>query len=368
MATLRLFTCMVSALLISTGRAQEFFTWHTLPEAAVFLQDEHQNDPAYATYREGYSLILKDRWSEAMKKFEEIRSKYPRSAYADDAAYWSAYAQKRLDRKKGIAAYEKFLEEFPNSRYIDDALADMRDDIVIIAPEGQHPQVKVAPQTVTHSYGAIMRESERAMRQAERAMRQAQHKVRGIDIRLRRLAPNAPPTRGMESELDPQTRVKLEALYALAESNNDKEAFSALKEVAADKSQPHLLRITAIESLPGFQKFDVLGTLVEIARTDTSEEVQLAAIYAIADLNVEKNKSADALIALFRSQPQNKEKQLATTLYAIAEIGNEKAIDFLATIAASHENLDLRSDAVYYLGTIGNEKSRAALLKILKGK
>ncbi|MER3523613.1 MAG: hypothetical protein C4326_05965 [Ignavibacteria bacterium] len=55
-------------------------------------------------------------------------------------------------------------------------------------------------------------------------------------------------------------------------------------------------------------------------------------------------------------------------MYAIAEIGNEKAVDFLASVARTHERVELRSDAVYYLGSIGSEKSRAALLRILKGK
>ncbi len=334
----------------------------------ALLQEENEKDPGYKAYKEGYMFILNDRWNDALKKFAEIKTKYPRSEYVDDAAYWSAYAQKRLDRKKGLAAYEKFLEEYPNSRYADDALADMRDDIVIVAPDGQNLQVKVAPEGYAYSYGTTIRESEKAMREAEQAMRLAQRELRMTKLRIPGLMRRSGLALTPPKDIDAKTRIKLDALRALGESNNDKEAFAALKDVALDKSQPEILRVTALETLADFKKFDVLPVLVDVAKTDANDDVQIAAIYALADLGTEKNKLADALIGLFRSFSQQKDKQLAAALYAIAELGNEKAVDFLASVATSHENIELRSDAVYYLGTIGNEKSRAALLHILKGK
>lgn len=365
MTNTRLLIALMLALLVSGAHAQDRSESGT-SEMLAFLQGENRNDPAYAIYKEGYGYILKDQWREAIKKFDEIRAKHPTSEYVDDAAYWSAYAQKRLDRKKGIAAYEKFLEEFPQSRYVDDALADMRDALVIVAPGGENLQVKISPDAYAYSYGTTARASERAMREVERALRHSQYKLRRMNLRHGSIPALPPP--GKTTELDPQTRIKMDALQALAESENDRESYLALKEVALDKTQPQALRIVALESLARFQRFDPLGTLLDVAKSDTSEEVQLAAIYALADLNADRGKTADALIALFRALPNRKEKQLATTLYAIAEVGNDRAVDFLATVATTHENLDLRSDAVYYLGTIGNERSRAALLKILKSK
>lgn len=339
-----------------------------LQDPIILLQEENDKDPGYKAYKEGYFFILNDRWNDALKKFAEIKTKYPRSEYADDAAYWSAYAQKRLDRNKGLAAYEKFLEEYPDSRYVDDALADMRDDLVLMTPDGQNPQVKIAPHALPNSYGTDLRESQKAMRKLEKTMRLGQRMLRMTTVRIPGLSRHSSLPFTRPNDLDAKTRIKLDALRALGESNTDKEAFAALKDVALDKSQPEILRVTALETLADFKKFDVLPILVDVARTDTSDDVQIAALYALADLGMEKNKTADALIGLFRSFPQQKEKQLAAALYAIAEIGNEKAVDFLASVATSHENIQLRSDAVYYLGTIGTEKSRAALLHILKGK
>jgi HEAT repeat protein len=55
-------------------------------------------------------------------------------------------------------------------------------------------------------------------------------------------------------------------------------------------------------------------------------------------------------------------------LFSIATIGDERATDFLADIARSHRDEDLRSTAVFYLGTMGTERSRAALIRVLLGE
>ncbi|MBX2992871.1 MAG: HEAT repeat domain-containing protein [Bacteroidetes bacterium] len=364
----------LAALVLSAPYADAQAVYSTTPrpflaDASALGEGENEKDPAYKTYKEGYTFILADKWNEAMKKFAEVSAKFPKSEYLDDAAYWSAYAQKRLDRTKGLAAYEKFINDFPDSRYVDDAVADVNDNIVIVAPDGKNLKVKTGSGSYTYSIGTTMRESEKAMREAELAMRKVQ---RGM-LRTPR-PPRAPVAWSMggftskTKDLDPKTRIKLDAIRALGESGSDKEAFATLKEIALDKSQAEIVRTTALESLSDFQKFEVLPVLIDVARTDASDEVQVTALYTIADLRVDKNKSTDALISLFNGYPKAKEKQLQTALYAIADVGNDKSVDFLVRVATTNDNYDLRSDAVYYLGSIGNEKSRAALMQILKSK
>lgn len=349
---------------VTSPKSFPFFADAFVPES------DNEKDPAYKTYKEGYALILSDKWSDAIKKFSEVKSKFPKSEYQDNAAYWSAYAQKRLDRKKGIAAYEKFISEFPDSRFVDDALSDMNDNFVVVAPDGKHLQVKVAPDGYAYSYGTSVRESERAMRDAERAMRNVERNVAWPRIRALK-APHVWSRANVhlqKKNLDAQTRLKLDALQALGSSGNDKESFTTLKDVALDKAQPEIMRITALESLGEFNNFDVLPVLVDVAKSDANEDIHVAALYTITDLRTDKNKSVDALILLYNGYPKQSEKQLQTALYAIADVGNDKAVDFLVKVANTSDNYDLRSDAVYYLGSIGNDKSRSALLHILKGK
>ncbi|MEK9136037.1 MAG: HEAT repeat domain-containing protein [Bacteroidota bacterium] len=175
--------------------------------------------------------------------------------------------------------------------------------------------------------------------------------------------------RGYEMEkADPETKLKMEALYAIGESTSDEKAFQALKEVALDRKQPLLLRNAALETLADFKKFDILSIYVDLARTDTSEKIQSAALEYIAEGSKDKNKSVEVLTNLFNTTPKHRSGQLQTVLYVIADIGNDKAVDFLSTVARTHEDYELRSDAVYYLGTIGGEKARAALYQILRSK
>ncbi len=369
-------TLTCALVFLTAGYAQTFYVAPAPPvlaEARIPPESsDDEKDPGYKTYKDGYALVLADKWSEAMKKLAEVKNKFPKSSYVDDAAYWSAYAQKRLDRKKGAAAFELFLSEYPESSYTDDALAEATDSFSItVAGDADNLKVKRAPGAYAYSFGSTMRASEKAMRDSERAMREVERAMRRSGVRTPQ--PMVPVTfpwgdEERERKLDPQTRIKLAALQALGESENDKEAFATLKEVALDKSQPDVMRITAVKSLEDFRKFDVMPVLIDVAKTDASEDVQLVAIHSMGDLGADKNKSVDALITLFNAYPKQKEKHLQAALYAIADVGNDKAVDFLVKVANSNDNIDLRSDAVYYLGNIGNEKSRAALMQILKSK
>jgi HEAT repeat protein len=55
-------------------------------------------------------------------------------------------------------------------------------------------------------------------------------------------------------------------------------------------------------------------------------------------------------------------------VYEVADVGNDRAVEFLLRVAKSDADYNLRSDAVYYLGNIGGDKARTALYEILKSK
>ena len=50
--------------------------------AQAFAQEQDTLD-----YREGYSLILEQQWSNAQNYFENFRSQWPDSVWTDDAAF-----------------------------------------------------------------------------------------------------------------------------------------------------------------------------------------------------------------------------------------------------------------------------------------
>ncbi len=321
-----------------------------------------KDDPAYKSYKDGYNLILDERWDEALKKFSELVEKYPKSTYRDYARYWSAYALMHKDRKKAVVAYQKFIEEYPESRYLDDALADLG-RLEAKAPVPAVGWTEKTPAAYAVGYGYTFGPG---MRQMERDLLRLQRKT--THLRLSTPSGLSTPIPREDVKLDPEVRLKMDALYALSESPEDEKSFRALKDVAVDMNQPRPLREAALDALMEFEKFDVTPVLFEIARHDTSAELQAFAIDCIGDHSKDKDQSVVLLIDLYHSIPKQRTAQREAIFYNIAEVGNEKAIDFLADCALREGTYELRSDAVYLLGNIGGERARSALFEILKVK
>ncbi len=74
-------------------------------------------------YREGYGLVLEQRWDAARKHFESFQTEYPGSAWADDAAFWLCYAIEQATNQKAddFACYESFMNAWPDSSWVLDA-------------------------------------------------------------------------------------------------------------------------------------------------------------------------------------------------------------------------------------------------------
>ncbi len=349
------------------------------PRPEVLASAGDEKDPGYKFYKAGYKYILDEKWDEARKQFSEVITKHPKSSYLDACRYWTAFALKHTDRKKAIDAYKKFVADYPHSDYYDDAVADLSqlDNIYVIDTAAGKSGTVVRVGRGEHGYdtprGMVVGTGpsglgvgfDRSMRKMSRSLTRMSHRFRMVGVPA---LPAMPFGEDRKEELDPQTKLKMEALYALAESPEDSSAFGAVKDIVVDRHQPMELRSAALDVLSEFNRFDLLPVYLEIAKTDTSEELQTTAIDCIGDISMNKNKAVETLSDLYRGLPTSRMEQRSAVLASIAEIGNDKAIDFLARVARTDENYDVRSDAVYYLGSIGGEKARAALYDILRGK
>ncbi|HTY57332.1 MAG TPA: HEAT repeat domain-containing protein [Bacteroidota bacterium] len=320
-------------------------------------RDDDKSDAGYALYKEGYALVLEEKYAEARKKFGELLSKYPGSSYADDARYWSAYSMRNTDRQKAVEEYRKFIREHPKSSYYDDAVADLNalqmDAPVAVAVSPAPPRHAI-PDAIGPNTGMMFRQMNREMRQM---------------ARFGNITPMPGPFPGWREQrkLDDATKLKMDALYALGETKEDDRSFTTLRDVALDRHQVLPLREAAMDALSGFTKHDALSVYVEIARNDTSAEIQGSAIDYIGEHGSDKNQRVSALEDLFRTLPKSRIEGRRTILFTIADVGNERAVEFLKRVALADEDYDLRRDAVYYLGSIGGESARSALYEILKG-
>jgi HEAT repeat protein len=111
-----------------------------------------------------------------------------------------------------------------------------------------------------------------------------------------------------------------------------------------------------------------LRFFVEVARKSDNAGLQSSAVDYIGELCRDQKKCLDLLLDLFNSVPPPSLEARQTILYCAADIGNDRAVEFLSKVARSGSDPQLRSDAVCLLGSIGGDKAKTALYDILVGR
>jgi len=358
-----LFTLIITASAAGSAQVGGQPTTPPAPEARPMLSTrwlpetplpgyaaDNKDDPGYDMYKSGYSLILNEQWEEACERFRELLNSFPESRYTDDAMYWTAYARSHHDQfEDALDAYQALIEEFPNSQYFDDAVADM---------------AEIEQRSQINELRDELEEQARGLATQRDALRNSREERETIERQYRRLTWQYRTPTADRPELDPETQLRIEALRALEQGGEDPVSLQILREVALDKANPVPLRVNAVEILSESDMDGTLPVLVSLVKDDTSM-VRHVALEYIAQAPEEK--SVDALIDVFQYVPDDGDIN-ARVFYMIAEVGNDKAVDFLAVVASTNNDIDLRREAVYYLGAIGSERARTALRVILQGK
>jgi hypothetical protein len=364
---------MLAAVAFPAGTLGQEAPAAASPFAFVSFAPE-PDDPAYALYREGYGAVLGEQWQSARKTFAELQRRYPGCQYADDAAYWTAYSWKEQDPPKAATLYRKLLRDHPQSPYLDDAVADLR--LLEVGQElARIQEFRTAPAPRHEIRIGISRElgrlREDLMRLRETQGEMEEHRLmvfgHGDTIIIRSIPPQR--TRSAQQPLDPQVRMRLQAMQEIAQSGGKADAPRVLREVIVDPRQPPQLRLSAVYSLGSLRQPEARAALLEIARTDAAPDFQRSAIEVYAQTAPERGKAVEELIALFRQfsgTGNTRDPRLGTTLYAIASLGDARATDFIADVARTHPDDEIRNSAVMYLGTMGTERSRAALIQLLR--
>ncbi|HTP13861.1 MAG TPA: tetratricopeptide repeat protein [Bacteroidota bacterium] len=360
-----------------------------------------EGDPGQTLYKSGYSDILSEQWAKARKTFADLLKRFPHSTYADDARYWSAYALMHMDKQKALAEYRQFINRHPKSAYLSDAVADLGN----AERELEAAKVRREFEMMARHRGmndSLMRDSKDRIRQAmegdmdaENLARLSQLGVvydsafsqfpsfgsgigrgfegmnfRGLAMNMRRLGWQVRRTfgPGSSSAIDKNTQLRLEALSAIGHGEEDDRGFTTLKDVAVDRSQPVVIRLEAMDQLADFTKHDVSAVFLDLARTDSSEEIQSESLDHLCDCIKDKDKSVQTLATLYRSVPSAHGSQRSMILFEVADIGNDPAVDFLSSVAKQDTSYERRAEALYYLGNIGGEKARSVLYDVLLNK
>ena len=379
MLIIRLVVALLMGCLLPLAGAAAELPAPTPPPALSAPGQGEADDPGYALYRDGYHSILEEQWGEARKLFAELGQRFPGSRYRDDAEYWTAFSWKQENPAKARDAYEKFIRERPGSSYFGDAIADLR-MLEIEAALADAPQPPPSSAPIGHEIRIRLPEELRRIERDMERIARAQSMMIQRDLMVIRegdtLMAKAPPAsmrlRVFPPEADdPELQMRINALDAMITGKRDETAFKVLHDIAVDGRQPVPLRQVALNSLTEFPGKDPGAVFLAVANRDTNEIIQRIAIELFAASNRSRDDRTARLMDMFNrfeKSAQRREGALSTTLYALAAIGGDRSIDFIAHIARTSKNQPLRSDAIYYLGNIGTDRARQALFKIVRGE
>jgi hypothetical protein len=329
-------------------------------------------------------MVLKEQWEEAREVFRDLAERYPASEYRDDAEYWIAYSWRETDSDRAKKAYRDFLMNYRQSSYFDDALADLDQmmarsmAVAVTAPPARSarsvgvasPGIPSSPVTAPPAVAIFPDDSlfGLTVRSLPAPALAPMMRMRHLSRSLVAMTPGHRIAVGEFGDIDEDTRLRFEAISAVSMTGEDAKGFAALRTIAISPAEKTVIRVAAMEALSGYRRHDALPVFIEIARNDSSEEMQLYAIESIGSAAHDRGKAFDALKKLYDSVHASNVGKRKIVFYSIAELGTDKAVDFLADVAKNGTDPDLRREAVYYLGTIGGEKPRAVLIDILGGK
>ena len=349
-----------------------------------------------AVYRQGYGLVLEQRWEEAREYFEQFQIDHAGSAWADDAAFWQCYSIEQATNQEAedFTCYETFLTAWPDSTWVSDARSKLLVLGSLLASRG-YPQYMERirfsndsdepfnfvfdfdfdDDAITDSVAAAM---ERAQGEIERV------RIRNVDI-----VPPLPDTTDIE---DPQEirRIVIQAreraeevrraadqvrrtavrrarnssddelLTVLAALRNNERASEILID-RFDNSTDAELRARIVLLLEEFQGEQITNKLIDIVNNDSSEDVRDNAVVVLLD---RKDPAAQGLLLGIALDTAYSPAIRSAILGDLSRWDDqEQAINTLRTVLNSETETSIVHVTADALADIGSEAALDVLLE-----
>lgn len=333
---------------------------------------ENEKDPARKTYLEGRNFAADSEWSKAAAKFNEVVTKYQGNKVADAALYWYAYALKKNGSYQDAwNATERFVRDFPKSRYADDVQALQNEIAPIIGKVPPNPTVAQQNDDETKAY-VIM-----SLMQSDPS--------KGIVIATDILKPESKASPRLKQQVvimlvqtdderavdvllnvvrtEQDQRVKKQAVIMLGQRLDDPKKgdaiFNELKRLAMS-NDPELAKI-AVVALSQDDGQKSLQQLVELATSAQSMEVRKMAVIHLA-----QRDDATACQALIRVYDNTKEDEelRRMAVVALAQSDCPQAADKLMDVARNAESVELRRFALLQLVQKDSSKATQILTQM----
>jgi len=328
-------------------------------------------------YKEGYSLILQEKWGEAEKAFAEFSKRHPDSSWVDDAAFWTCFARDKgkLAPAEAFECYGDFLKKWPASEWADDARRHLvmlskqlarggkpeyltrAESLIEDAQEHESPEDEIL--AMLSSLGELGDERSR------KAVMQYFDKTKDDSMRAEIVMLfNEMHDPAITAKLidilqkDPSMEVRANAAEALAD-RDDKQAREALVAAARSAGVPAELRIEILKHLAGKPFSGMVPLLEELIGAEKNVEVTREVMEILAELEDEGATKALFKIYSDSNQPQIKEAVIA----ALGDSENSEGLAFLTKIATGG-NQELAGMAISAIENFDRDKALPALTHI----
>jgi HEAT repeat protein len=319
-----------------------------LPLRAVAAQG--QDPAAAAAFREARELVNAREWGKAEERLNRFVAEFAKDREAPAALYWLAFALKQQNRfPTADGVLTQLIARFPQSPWVADARA-MR---VEMAPRLKNTQV--IEQAVTDANEEIRLAAlqslfearpERAVGIATGLLKEGSGASRvmregALELLADSEALEAVPTLVEVARTDPDQRLRIEAIEALAEIGSES-AVAPLRALALEPGATDIAHaaVEALSELPGGRT-----VLLEVAQSNARAEVRAEAIHALADME-DQPAAVEDLIRLLKS---TKEPAVQAAI-----------IDALAETEASEAEIPLVE-----LARTGNSETRRNAIEAL---
>ena len=229
----------MSKIRIVTKTLIAFFMINLLFSVALFadIDSNRISDPQKEDtkkYQKVYNLVLEKKWKEAMKAVRTFAKDFPGSVYIDDVHYWDTYAFEKLGAtyEKAVEKYQQFLSKYPRSNWADDAKSSLINLASKLSKEG------------LKKYSAIIE-----------SIKESQ-----------------------------ESSIKLQALYALADSEDPKSLDTII--TLFDKSKDNKFKSRILHLLTDFDESPkAFKKLKDIILNEKDTDLKRRALYALTDFD-----------------------------------------------------------------------------------
>lgn len=271
-----------------------------------------EDDPADSLYKAAREALNRNDYRRAATLFEQITSRYPKSAYSGDAYYYRAFALYRAggetNLRSALGALSEQHSRFPKANTVPDANA---------------LRVRIR--------GELARRGDATA--AEQVTSTAQEV--------------AACPKGSGERDDSESDIRTAALNALLQMDSES-ALPIIRQVLQKRDAcSAAMRKKAVFLLSQKQSSETEATLIDVVRNDPSHEVREAAVFWLGQVQTDKAASLLEEIATSSGDVDLRDK----AIFALSQSNSPRATAFVRRIA---ENADVpasvRQKAIFQLG------------------